>query len=35
MVIAIETPCGQAYLNIAMHYLRRRRNERNAAAVMD
>jgi chemotaxis protein CheX len=31
MVIAIETPCGQAYLNISMHYLRRRRNERNAA----
>jgi chemotaxis protein CheX len=35
MVIAIETPCGNAYLNISMHYLHRRRNERNAAAVMD
>jgi hypothetical protein len=33
MVIAIETPCGQAYLNISMHYLHRRRNERDSAAI--
>jgi CheY-specific phosphatase CheX len=35
MVICIETPCGQVYLNIAMHYLHRRRRERDAAAVLD
>jgi chemotaxis protein CheX len=35
MVICIETPCGEIYLNIAMHYLRRRRRERNPAAVLD
>ena len=33
MVIAIETPCGLAYLNISMHYLHRRRHERDSAAV--
>ncbi len=31
MVIAIETTCGLAYLNISMHYLHRRRHERDAA----
>lgn len=35
MVISIETPCGPAYLNIAMHYLRRRRNERKSAVAVD
>ena len=35
MVICIETPCGEVYLNIAMHYLHRRRHERNTAAVVD
>ncbi|HMD41378.1 MAG TPA: chemotaxis protein CheX [Candidatus Acidoferrum sp.] len=35
MVICIETQCGEIFLNISMHYLHRRRNERNAAAVMD
>jgi chemotaxis protein CheX len=35
MVICIETPCGEVYLNIAMHYLRRRRRERDSAAVLD
>jgi CheY-specific phosphatase CheX len=35
MVIAIETPCGHAYLNISMHYLHRRRHERDIANVMD
>ena len=35
MVICVETPCGQVYLNIAMHYLRRRRQERDTAPVVD
>ena len=35
LVICIETPCGNIYLNIAMHYLHRRRRERDAAAVLD
>ncbi len=35
LVICIETPCGEIYLNIAMHYLHRRRKERNAAPVLD
>jgi chemotaxis protein CheX len=35
MVICIETPCGQIYLNIAMHYLHRRRRERDAVAALD
>src|SRR5882757_6230172 len=33
MVLCIDTPCGEVYLNIAMHYLRRRRKERDAVAV--
>ena len=35
MVICIETPCGNIYLNIAMHYLHRRRQERNAGPSLD
>lgn len=35
MVLGMETPCGEIYLNIAMHYLRRRRNERQTVATMD
>jgi CheY-specific phosphatase CheX len=35
MVICIETPCGQVYLNIAMHYLRRRRREQAAVPTLD
>ncbi len=35
MVLSVETPCGDIYLNIAMHYLRRRRAEREAAPVAD
>src|SRR6266852_8439035 len=35
MVICIETPCGQVYLNIAMHYLHRRRQERETASALD
>ena len=33
MVICVETPCGEVYLNIAMHYLRRRR--RDAVPAVD
>jgi chemotaxis protein CheX len=35
LVICIETPCGNIYLNIAMHYLHRRRQERNAVHALD
>src|SRR6202163_2923345 len=35
MVICIETPCGEVYLNIAMHYLHRRRQERETASALD
>ncbi len=33
LVIAIETPCGEIYLNIAMRHLARRRAERDTAPV--
>jgi CheY-specific phosphatase CheX len=33
MVMAIETSCGNIYLNIAMHHLVRRRRERDAAPL--
>jgi len=35
MVIGIETSCGPVYLNIAMHYLHRRRQERAAVPSLD
>ncbi|PYU06181.1 MAG: hypothetical protein DMG33_08710 [Acidobacteria bacterium] len=35
MVMCIETPCGPAYLNLALHYLRRRRRERDATPVAE
>jgi len=35
MVICIETPCGEVYLNIAMHYLHRRRREQAAVPALD
>jgi chemotaxis protein CheX len=35
LVICLETPCGNVYLNIAMHYLHRRRSERNAVPALD
>jgi chemotaxis protein CheX len=35
MVICIETTCGQVFLNISMHYLRRRHHERESAHVVD
>ena len=35
LVICIETPCGSIYLNIAMHYLHRRRQERNTVPALD
>jgi chemotaxis protein CheX len=35
LVICIETACGNIYLNIAMHYLHRRREERKAVPALD
>ena len=35
MVLCIETPCGEVYLNIAIHYLHRRHQERKTTAVLD
>jgi CheY-specific phosphatase CheX len=35
MVLCIETPCGEVYLNIAMHYLHRRRHEKTAVSALD
>jgi chemotaxis protein CheX len=35
LVICMETPCGQIYLNIAMRYLHRRRQERSAVPALD
>ena len=35
MVLCIETPCGPIYLNIAMHYLHRRRHDRDAVGTLD
>jgi chemotaxis protein CheX len=35
MVLCIETPCGEVYLNISMHYLHRRRREQAAVPVVD
>jgi len=35
IVICIETPCGNIYLNIAMHYLHRRRQERKEVPTLD
>ena len=35
LVICIETPCGNVYVNIAMHYLHRRRKERNTIPALD
>jgi chemotaxis protein CheX len=35
MVLSIETPCGPIFLNIAMHYLHRRRAERASVPALD
>jgi chemotaxis protein CheX len=35
MVLAIETTCGNIYLNIAMRYLHRRRQERAGVPTLD
>ncbi len=35
LVICIETLCGDIFLNIAMRYLHRRRQERNAVPALD
>ena len=35
MVISVETPCGPIFLNISMHYLHRRREDRTAVPTLD
>jgi chemotaxis protein CheX len=35
MVICMETPCGEVFLNISMHYLQRRRRERPSVPAID
>ncbi|HXL22266.1 MAG TPA: chemotaxis protein CheX [Candidatus Dormibacteraeota bacterium] len=35
MVLSIETSCGEIFLNISMHYLHRRRQERTAVPALD
>ncbi len=35
MVLCIETPCGEIYINIAMHYLHRRRREQTTVSALD
>jgi len=35
LVVCIETPCGDIFLNIAMRYLHRRRAERSAIPALD
>jgi len=35
MVLCIDTPCGEIYINIAMHYLHRRRREQAAVPALD
>jgi len=35
MVLCIETPCGEIYINIAMHYLHRRRREQTPVSALD
>jgi CheY-specific phosphatase CheX len=35
LVLCIETPCGDIFLNIAMRYLYRRRAERSAVHALD
>jgi CheY-specific phosphatase CheX len=35
MVLSIDTPCGPIFLNIAMHYLHRRRAERASVPALD
>jgi chemotaxis protein CheX len=35
LVLCFETPSGNAFMNIAMHYQRRRQRERSVAPVLD
>ena len=35
LVLSIETSCGPIFLNIAMHYLHRRRAERSSVPALD
>ena len=34
LVLCLETPCGDVFLNIAMHYLKRRTRDRDIAPVV-
>jgi chemotaxis protein CheX len=34
LVLCLETPCGDIFLNIAMHYLHRRSRERDTASAV-
>ena len=34
LVLCLETPCGEIYLNIAMHYLHRRSRERDTVPAV-
>lgn len=34
MVLSMETPCGEIFLNISMRYLHRRRDERSATPIL-
>jgi chemotaxis protein CheX len=35
LVLCMETPCGEVFLNISMHYLQRRRSERGAVPTLN
>jgi chemotaxis protein CheX len=35
LVLCMETPCGEIFLNISMHYLQRRRSERGAVPTLN
>jgi chemotaxis protein CheX len=35
LVLCMETPCGEVFLNISMHYLQRRRAERGAVPTLN
>jgi chemotaxis protein CheX len=35
LVLCMETPCGEIFLNISMHYLQRRRSERGVVPTLN
>jgi chemotaxis protein CheX len=35
LVLCMETPCGEIFLNISMHYLQRRRSERGTVPTLN